>query len=86
MTPSAERILSQLRALPLEEQKRVWEAVKEDMLAAVQARRIEAAQRIQGKYKDLMSSSEEFTALKREEVELEERHYQERLRYRAEGA
>ena len=53
MAPSVKQILAQLRTLPLEEQQQVWAAVQEDINAAERARRIEAAQRIQGKYRDL---------------------------------
>lgn len=79
MTMNAEQILLQLRALPLEEKQRVWEALEEEMRAAEQARRIEAAQHIRGKYKNLIPSSEDFLARKHEEVELEERRLEERL-------
>lgn len=79
MTPNAEQILAQLRALSPEEQQQIWTAVQEDMQAAERARRIEAAQRIRGKYKDLLPSSEDFLARKHEETEREERRFEERL-------
>jgi metal-dependent amidase/aminoacylase/carboxypeptidase family protein len=82
MTPKVEQVLAQVRALSREEQQQLWERLKEDVHAAERAARIEASRRIRGKYKNILSGTEEFMARKREEVELEERRYEARQLFR----
>lgn len=84
MTPVFEQVLSQAKALPLTEQFKLASLlVRQSPLASVKAEDRRAAfRRIRGKYKHLLSSVDEFLALKREEVELEERKFEERQQWR----
>jgi len=86
MTSNFEQVLSQALALPMMEQFRLAslliQRAKPPAVSAEERRaRIRA---FRGKYKGLFSSVDEFLALKREEVELEEQRYEERLRWRKE--
>ncbi len=84
MIPTFDQVLSQALALPLMDRIRLaslliqWDRTP---VISVEERRARI-RKFRGKYKYLFSSVDEFMARKREEVELEERRYEERQRRR----
>jgi hypothetical protein len=68
-----QRIMESLKQLPLQEQQEVLDFA--EFLAqrtTVPVRDPEAIERLCGKYRDMMTSSDEFARRKQEEIELEE--------------
>lgn len=69
MATTAHDIIEQLRALPLGEQRKVFDALeKESRLARIRE--------VQAKFAHTTNSSEDFARRKADEIELEERKFQ----------
>lgn len=69
MTSSFEHVLTQAKALPLEERQRLWAALRDDLQAARSA----ALEEMRAKYRDSVLRVDNFLADKHEDIEREER-------------
>lgn len=70
---TAEQLFEEARMLPPEEQLRLREMLENETRTHSQERRDRLAASIRGKYRDVLSSSEELSARKAEEIEMEDR-------------
>ena len=70
---TAEQLFEEERMLPPEEQQRLREMLENEMRAPEQEKRDRLAAGIRGKYRDVLTSSEELSARKAEEIEMEDR-------------
>jgi uncharacterized damage-inducible protein DinB len=70
MRSTVDKIIEEFRVLPPEEQQRLLEVLEQETRGSERARRVELSQSIKGKYAHLLTGSEEFIALKREETRL----------------
>jgi hypothetical protein len=73
MSTALDRIIEQVKGLSAEERRRLLEVLSEDARSAEQTERERLAATIRGKYKDVLTSSEEFARRKADELDLEER-------------
>ncbi len=79
MGATLERIIEQVRALPPDERRRLREMLNDeqpdfdDTLTPDQQQRAALIRSVRGKYRDVLTSSEVFTARKAEEMALEDR-------------
>ena len=73
MSATLDRIIEEVRALPPEEQRRLRQMLDREAHDVEEEERGRLASGIRGKYRDVLSSSEEFAARKAEEIALEER-------------
>lgn len=73
MSTTLDRIIEEAKDLSAEERQRLVEILSEDTRPAEQNERERLAASIRGKYKDVLSSSEEFARRKADEIALEER-------------
>lgn len=64
-----EQVIEEVKSLTPEEQRQLREALEKELRTA-------ELRRIQGKYSNVLTSSEEFAARKAEEIALEERRSQ----------
>jgi uncharacterized damage-inducible protein DinB len=72
MSATVDKIMEEFRELPPEEQQRLMEMLEREKQDSERARRAELSRSIKGKYAHLLTGSEEFIALKREETRLED--------------
>jgi uncharacterized damage-inducible protein DinB len=72
MSATADKIIEEFRGLPPEEQQRLLKVLEQETRGSERARRAELSRSIKGKYAHLLTGSEEFIALKREETMLED--------------
>lgn len=72
VSTALDKIIEEVRALSPEEQKLLREMLDQEMRTAEQERRDRLAASIRGKYRDVLSSSEDFAARKAEEIALED--------------
>ena len=70
-----EKIMQEVRTLSPEELRELREMIDREARSQEQVRREEALRRIRGKYAHLPTSSEDFAARKREEIEIENRRF-----------
>ncbi len=68
MSATLDRIIEEVRQLPPDEQQRLRDVLDEER----QERKHRPAESIRGKYRDVLTSSEEFAARKAEEIALED--------------
>ena len=73
MSATLDRIIEEVRALSPEEQRQLRELLDREARTAEQEERNRQAASIRGKYRDMLTSSEEFAARKAEEIALEDR-------------
>lgn len=73
MSATLDRIIAEVRALSPDEQRQLRELLDREARPAEQDERNRLAESIRGKYRDVLTSSEEFAARKAEEVALEDR-------------
>jgi hypothetical protein len=78
MSATLDKFVEEFRALQPEEQQRLLEMLERESLGFERARRAALSRRIRGKYAHLMTDSEKFIALKREEIEREDAGFGER--------
>ena len=72
-TGTLDRMIEEVKGLSAEERRRLIEILSEDQRSPEQEKRDRMAQSIRGKYKHVLTSSEEFARRKAEEIALEER-------------
>ena len=68
MSAVLDRVLEEARALSPEEQRRLCEALNEQIRQGEQSERDALASSIRGKYANVLTSSEEFAARKADEI------------------
>jgi hypothetical protein len=68
-----EQLIEEAKSLTPDEQRQLREALDRELRAAQQEERDRLAGGIRGKYRDVLIGSEEFAALKAEEIALEDR-------------
>jgi hypothetical protein len=68
-----EKVIEELKTLTPEERQQLRELLDREARSVEQEERIRLAASIRGKYRDVLSSSEEFIARKREETAREDR-------------
>jgi hypothetical protein len=73
MSATLDKIIKEVRTLTPEEQQQLLEMLEQESPNSERARRVALARQIRGKYRDALSSSEEFIARKAEEVAEEDR-------------
>lgn len=73
MSPLLEKILEEAKALTSEECRQLRDALDRQLASAEQTERERLASCIRGKYKDVLTDSDEFATRKAEELALEER-------------
>ena len=78
MSVVLEEIIEQIRTLPFGEQQKLRELLynDEEELEKERQRRIEISKSLMGKYRDSLSSVDDFIARKQEEIEVEDRGWQ----------
>jgi len=72
MSATLDKIIAEVRQLPPDEQQQLREMLERDSLSSEQAGRAALSRSIRGKYRDVLTSSEEFAARKAEEIALED--------------
>lgn len=78
MSTTLDKIMAEVRTLPLEERQQLLEMLEQETHCSEWARRSALARSIRGKYAHLPTGSAEFIALKRKETELEDARFRER--------
>lgn len=73
MSATLDKFVEEFRALPPEERQRLLEMLERESPDPERARRVALAGQIRGKYRDSLSSSEEFIARKAQETAEEDR-------------
>ncbi len=73
MSATLDRIIEEVKALPPEERRQLWEVLNTEANDSERSRRAALARSIRGKYRDVLTSSEEFAARKAAEIALEDR-------------
>lgn len=73
MSTTLDKIIEEVRALSPEEQRQLREMLDGEARSAEQEERNRLSSRIRGKYRDVLTSSEEFAARKAEETAMEDR-------------
>lgn len=75
MSAVLEEIIEKIHTLPFGEQQKLREIFinEEQDLEKERQRRIELSKQIKGKYRDSLSSVDEFIARKQEEIEMEDK-------------
>lgn len=73
MSATLDRIIEAVRALEPDEQRQLREMLERETHDAERARRAALSHSIRGKYRDVLTSSEEFAARKAAEIALEDR-------------
>lgn len=73
MSATLDKIIEEVRALSLEEQQQLMEMLEHETYGSEQSRRAALSRSIRGKYRDVLTSSEQFAARKAEEIVLEDR-------------
>jgi hypothetical protein len=68
-----DKIMEEFRELPPEEQQRLLEMLEREKQGSERARRAELSRQIRGKYRDVLSSTEEFMARRAQETAEEDR-------------
>ena len=78
MSVILEEIIEQIHTLPFGEQQKLRELLynDEEELEKERQRRIEISKSLMGKYRDSLSSVDDFIARKQEEIEVEDRGWQ----------
>lgn len=78
MSVVLEEIIEQIHTLPFGEQQKLRELLynDEEELEKERQRRIEISKSLMGKYRDSLSSVDDFIARKQEEIEVEDRGWQ----------
>ena len=78
MSVVLEEIIEKIHTLPVGEQLRLREILKNEELdlEKERQRRIKLSKQIMGKYRNSLSSVDEFIARKQEEIELEDKGWQ----------
>jgi Spy/CpxP family protein refolding chaperone len=69
-----EKVIEELKTLTPEERQQLRELLDREARSVEQEQRSRLAASIRGKYRDVLSSSEDFIARKREEIAREDRH------------
>jgi hypothetical protein len=75
MSAILEKIMQEVRLLSPEELRELREMIDREARSQEQVEREQTLRRIRGKYAHLATSSEEFAARKREEIEIENRRF-----------
>jgi hypothetical protein len=78
MSATLDKIIEEVRALAPEERQQLLEMLEQETHGSERARRATLARSIRGKYARLLTGSEEFIALKREETKLEDSKFRDR--------
>jgi DNA polymerase III gamma/tau subunit len=73
MSATLDKIIEEVRALRPEEQQQLREMLDKEMPTTERERRKHLAESIRGKYRDVLTSSDQFIARKAEEIALEDR-------------
>ena len=73
MSATLDKIIEEIRALPPDEKRRLRELLDGEARAVEQEERNRLAAGIRGKYRDVLSSSEDFIARRAEETAREDR-------------
>ena len=73
MGSSLEKLIEEVRSLSPEEQRRLRDLLDEEAQGERERERARLAASIRGKYRDVLSSSDEFNARKAAEIALEDR-------------
>ena len=73
MSATLDKFVEEFRALPPEEQQQLLEMLEQESPDPERARRAALARQIRGKYRDVLSSSEEFMARRAQETAEEDR-------------
>lgn len=78
MSVVLEEIIEKIQTLPFSERRRLREllSAEEEELELERQRRIQLSSQIMGKYRDALSSVDEFIARKQEEIEMEDKGWQ----------
>ncbi len=72
MSATLDKIIEEVRTLPLEERQKLLELLERETGGSERARRAALSRQIRGKYAHLPTGSEAFIALKHEETMLED--------------
>jgi hypothetical protein len=73
MSATLDKIIEEIRALPPEERRRLLEMLEQERPGSERARRAALASQIRGKYRDVLTSSDEFNARKAADTMREDR-------------
>jgi hypothetical protein len=73
MSATLDKFVEEFRALPPEEQQQLLEMLEQESPDPERARRAALARQLRGKYRDVLSNSEEFMARRAEEIAEEDR-------------
>lgn len=73
MSATLDKIIKEVRTLTPEQRQQLLEMLEQESPNSERARRAALARQIRGKYRNALSSSEEFIARKAEEVAEEDR-------------
>jgi hypothetical protein len=73
MSATIDRIVEEFRGLSLDEQQRLLERLEQETHASERARRAELSRQIRGKYRNVLSSTEEFMTRRARETAEEDR-------------
>jgi hypothetical protein len=73
MSATLDKFVEEFRALPPEEQQQLLEMLERERPGSAKARRAALAGQLRGKYRDVLSSSEDFMARRAEETAEEDR-------------
>jgi DNA repair ATPase RecN len=72
-TAVLEEVLEKVGELTLEEQAKVRETIEQNEREAERERRLAVSKQIMGKYRDKLSSVDEFLVRKQEEIDMEDK-------------
>ncbi len=75
MSAVLDRIIEEVRTLSPEEMQQLQELLDKEVESAKRALRDSLITSVRGKYRDVLTSSDEFIARKAEEIKLEDRHF-----------
>ena len=75
MTPTLERIIAEVDALSPEEKRQLCEHLDTEQAPPARPRNSALLRELCGKYRDVLSPTEEFLARKREDTEWENRRF-----------
>jgi len=73
VSATLDRIIEEVKALPPAERQQLRQLLDDEADNNERARRASLARAIRGKYRDVLTSSEEFAARKAQEIALEDR-------------
>lgn len=73
MSATLDKFVEEFRALAPEEQQQLLEMLERERPGSARARRAALASQLRGKYRDVLSSSEDFIARRAEETAEEDR-------------